>query len=185
MPGPHESVETSAYYPDHSDHKFPIGEVVTVLCHFTNNGEQPINITAIMGSLNSPFDFNYHIQNYSYRPFGVVVKPGEEMTFDYPFQPHHSLEPVEYNIAHTIFYELDKDEYFSSTFFNQTVEFYSPTSDYDFESIMQILFAVFATTFVIFLTYTSMNPDYFEKLLPKLSGKKFVQTKYKKFDDDK
>jgi hypothetical protein len=70
----------------HSDKKFPIGDVVTVLCHFTNQGEYPYNITAIMGSLNSPFDFNFHIQNYSYKPVGIVARPGEEITLDYQFQ---------------------------------------------------------------------------------------------------
>jgi hypothetical protein len=71
----------------HADQKFPIGETVTVLCHFTNTAEHyPFNVTAIMGSLNSPFDFNFHVQNYSYKPLGVVVRPDEEFTFSYEFQ---------------------------------------------------------------------------------------------------
>jgi len=70
----------------HADQKFPIGETVTVLCHLSNEGQLPYNVTAIMGSMNSPFDFNFHIQNYSYKPFGIVVKPGEEVTFEYQFQ---------------------------------------------------------------------------------------------------
>ena len=71
----------------HPDQKFPIGETVTVLCHFTNTAEHyPFNVTAIMGSLNSPLDFNFHVQNYSYRPLGVVIRPDEEFTFFYEFQ---------------------------------------------------------------------------------------------------
>lgn len=59
---------------------------MTVLCHFTNQGMYPYNITAIMGSLNSPFDFNFHIQNYSYKPVGILARPGDEITLDYQFQ---------------------------------------------------------------------------------------------------
>ena len=118
MPGPSEDVETSFYFPGHADQKFPIGETVTVLCHFSNDGSNPINVTAIMGSLNSPFDFRHHVQNYTYKPFGIVVKGGEEMTLQYQFALHPELDPVEYSLAHTVFYETDT-EAFSTTFFNQ------------------------------------------------------------------
>ena len=64
----------------------PIGQTVTVLCHFLNRGDFPYNVTAIMGSLNSPVDFSYHIQNYSYKPVGVVVRSQEEVTLEYQFQ---------------------------------------------------------------------------------------------------
>lgn len=86
MPGSAEDVETSYFFPKYSDNKFPIGEVVTVLCHFSNDDQYPYNVTAIMGSLNSPYDFGFHVQNYSYKPLGLVVRPGDEFTFEYQFQ---------------------------------------------------------------------------------------------------
>jgi hypothetical protein len=86
MPGPAADVETSYFFPKYSNTKFPIGEVVTILCHLSNNDNIPYNVSAIMGSLNSPFDFSYHIQNYTYKPLGVVVRPGDEITFQYQFQ---------------------------------------------------------------------------------------------------
>jgi hypothetical protein len=86
MPGAADGIETSFYYPKYSNLKFPIGEVATVLCHFSNNDNVAYNVSAIMGSLNSPFDFSYHIQNYTYKPLGIVVRPGEEITFQYQFQ---------------------------------------------------------------------------------------------------
>lgn len=118
MPPPAEDVDTAHYFPEHPDHKFPIGEVVTALCHFSNEGSTFYNVSAIMGSLNSPFEFRHHFQNYSYKPFGIVVKPGEEVTFNYNFQLHAELEPVDYQLAITVFYESDKHA-FSTTFFNQ------------------------------------------------------------------
>lgn len=84
MPGPLEDVETSFVFPDSDSssttNKFPLGQTVTILCHFSNNGASPVNVSAIMGSLNHVLDFRYHIQNYTYKPFGVVVKGGEEVT---------------------------------------------------------------------------------------------------------
>ena len=43
--------------------ELPIGETVTVLCGLVNDGDAPINVTNIQGSLNSPFDFNFYLMN--------------------------------------------------------------------------------------------------------------------------
>ena len=67
------------------DLKFPIGETLTVLCHFRNNGDRPFNATAIMGSINLPFDFSQHVYNFTYEPIGTVVPPNDEFTFEYRF----------------------------------------------------------------------------------------------------
>lgn len=89
MPPTAEGIETTYYLPKYSSLKFPIGEVITILCHLTNEGDKPYNVTAIMGSLNSPYDFNFHIQNYTYKQIGLVVKPGDEATFEYQFQVYY------------------------------------------------------------------------------------------------
>jgi hypothetical protein len=82
------------------------------------SGKNPLNVTAIMGSLNSPYDFNYFVQNFTYKPIGVVVKGGEEITLEYQFQVHPMLEPVDFTFASVVFYESDELAY-SNTFFNQ------------------------------------------------------------------
>ena len=66
MPASHEDVEVTTYLPDHSDNKLPIGEVVTVLAQIANNGDAVLNVSMIMGSLNSPQDFNFHLQVRSF-----------------------------------------------------------------------------------------------------------------------
>jgi hypothetical protein len=118
MPPGAEDVETSYYFPEHTNNKFPLGETVTALCHFSNEGSSYYNVTAIMGSLNSPFDFRVHFQNYSFKTFGTVVKPGEEITFQYSFQVHPDLQAADYQLALTVFYDSDRQS-FSSTFYNQ------------------------------------------------------------------
>lgn len=120
MPRAAEDVVTSVYFPNHADHKLPIGEVVTTLCHFTNTGSAPYNISAIMGSLNAPYDFRHHFQNYSYKPIGMVINGGEEISLKYTFQLHPELEPVDYQLAVTVFYDSESES-FSTTFFNQVI----------------------------------------------------------------
>lgn len=71
-----------------------------------------------MGSLNAPFDFRHHFQNYSYKPFGIIVKGGEEVSLKYSLQLHPELDPVDYQLAITVFY-TSESEAFSTTFFNQ------------------------------------------------------------------
>ena len=118
MPSASEDIDTSYYFPSQPDLKLPIGEVITTLCHLTNTGSNYYNISAIMGSLNAPFDFRHHFQNYSYKPIGMVVKSDEEITLKYSFQLHPDLEPVDYQLAITVFYESETES-FSTTFFNK------------------------------------------------------------------
>eukprot|EP00597_Dinobryon_sp_UTEXLB2267_P005524 CAMPEP_0170078204 /NCGR_PEP_ID=MMETSP0019_2-20121128/14834_1 /TAXON_ID=98059 /ORGANISM="Dinobryon sp., Strain UTEXLB2267" /LENGTH=156 /DNA_ID=CAMNT_0010290925 /DNA_START=264 /DNA_END=734 /DNA_ORIENTATION=+ len=111
-----------------------------------------------MGSLNSPFDFRHHFQNYSYRPFGVLIKPGEEISLKYGFQLHPELEPIEYQLAITVFYDSEQQS-FSTTFFNQTVELYFPSSEYDFETISSVLFSFVSVLLTIVVTIVACFPD--------------------------
>lgn len=132
IPSPSYQIYTSYYFPNldeidssHSQSrrnqesiKLPIGKSVTILCHLTNHGKNAFNVTAVMGSLNHVYDFRHFIQNYTYQPYGTVLKPTEELTVQYTFEIHPELEATEYTLAHTVFYENDRDG-FASTFFNQ------------------------------------------------------------------
>lgn len=180
MPGPSEDVETSHFYPGNTDNKFPIGQTVTVLCHLSNEGEGPLNVTAIMGSLNYVFDFRHHIQNYTYKPFGIVVKSGEEVTLQYQFQLHPELEPMEYTLAHTAFYESDTES-FSSTFFNSTVELIHSNADLDIVSIGQLLFSFLCTIATAILTFFACFPEKSAELMGTATKKKTASGSW---DDD-
>jgi hypothetical protein len=159
MPFASEDIETSYYLPEHEDKKLPIGQVVTALCHFSNTGTAPYNITAIMGSLNSPFNFDFYIQNYSYKIFGVVVNPGEEVSLDYQFQLHPNLEPSEYVVAHTVFYENERRQPYSSTFFNETVELYFDSNDFGLDSMLQLIGGVIFTIGTIVVAFYACTLD--------------------------
>lgn len=43
----------------------PLGEEIACLCTFTNKGEVPLNVSFIMGSVNSHFNFNHYVANVS------------------------------------------------------------------------------------------------------------------------
>jgi hypothetical protein len=118
MPGANEELISSYYFPDVLDDKFPVGKTSIVLCHLTNESPFSLNITAIMGSLNNPMNFANFIQNYTYKPFGVIVKSGEEITLSYQFEIHKDVFPAEYALSATVFYENNR-EAFSTTFLNQ------------------------------------------------------------------
>jgi len=136
------------------------------LCLFQNHGEEVLNVTAIMGSLNSKYDFHHYYQNYSYSTQLGLVKPDEEATFHYTFQLHSQLEPDEYYIAHTVFYESTTTagkRPFSSTFFNQTVDLYLPISDYDIKEILKALFYISSVIIISILAFLACSPDYAAK----------------------
>lgn len=95
MPPSSSQIHTSSLIPKYENNKLPIGKLVTILCYFSNEGDRNLNITAIMGSLNSPHDFNYHIQNYTYKQIGIILQPQEEATFEYQFQVYfHILDLI-------------------------------------------------------------------------------------------
>ena len=165
IPPPKEGVDVTSYYPKHSDLKFPIGESVTVLCHISNNGDVPVNVSAIMGSLNMADQFSFHIQNFSYKSFGIVVKPGDEYTLQYEFELHTMLEPITYSLAHTVFYEVEKEGMHASTFFNKTVDSYLAATENDLFSILQLLISFLFTAFVGFLVYIGCQPEKSEKFV--------------------
>ena len=99
-----------------------------VMVGLVNEGQEPINVTNIAGSLNSPYDFNYYMQNFTQVPYNAIIHEDEELTLRYQFKPMSTLDlNVEYTIALTAFYEND-EELFSETFFNGTVTFYESGS---------------------------------------------------------
>jgi len=160
LPDPLEAVDTTFHFPGHEDLKFPTGEPLTVLCHIQNNAEKAINVTAVMGSLNIAFMFQQHVQNFSYKPFGVVIKADEEITLQYEFEVRKDLDvSQEYALAHSVFYESEGKQRFANTFFNQTIELYSPESDFETAAVFDLIKIVFTTVVIVLLCLGACFPD--------------------------
>lgn len=163
LPRASEDIETTYHFPGHDDHKFPVGEPLTVLCHVQNNGLSAVNITAIMGSLNVAFQFHQYVQNYSYKSFGAMLKPDEELTLQYEFEINKELDTQqEYALAHTVFYQLEKPSKLrhSTTFFNQTVEIYNAAGDFETESVLELIMVLFSTVLVALMVFAACFPDH-------------------------
>ena len=182
MPPASEDVSVSFYYPNHDGHgsKLPVNDVVTVLCHFSNEGESTLNVTAAMGSLNMAHDFNFYVQNFTFKPVGLVLPPNEEMTFSYEFIMDPRLDTTQdYTLAHSVFYEnvAKPEDWYTSTFFNSTVELYTTEAEVDLESIVMIIGALIGTVFTVGLAFYACFPD--EKSRRSIFGS---STQKRKFD---
>ena len=134
LPGALESVRTAFYFPGYAGgadgrYSFPIGETVRLLSHFSHSQTdvEALQVTGMIGSINSPFDFDYYIANFS-KPLQASVPAEAEFTFDFELPIHASLDPIEYIVATTIFYN-DGRHVFASTLFNATVSLHYPPRD--------------------------------------------------------
>lgn len=64
-PTTHPDVTASSVFPDFGKPRFPMGEPVDVLVAFANAGKQTFNVVELGGTLNSPYDFSFIVQNVS------------------------------------------------------------------------------------------------------------------------
>ncbi|KAK9903492.1 hypothetical protein WJX75_006931 [Coccomyxa subellipsoidea] len=121
IPAPLEGVQTVFWLPEYPEKQFPAGSLVEAVVGVHNNANNPLNVTAIIGSLNNAQAFHQFYQNFSYQPQQAVVRPGEEASLSYYFMPDESFPPREFQVALTVFYNTPAGS-FASTFFNETID---------------------------------------------------------------
>jgi len=111
------------YFPDHPTKQFPAGEEIKVVISAHNDASKPYNITAVMGSLNSPMDFDLYIQNFTQQVYFRLLPAGEELSVEYKFRPDPILSPREFIVAlHLIYEDPEDNRMHSNLVFNQTVD---------------------------------------------------------------
>jgi len=150
MPEPSPDVICNGVFPKFDGARLPMGEVADVIVGLVNRGQEPMNVTSIAGSINSPFDFGYYIQNFTGQQYNQLVHEDDEITLRYKFMPIDTLDPVDYHISLTVFYEND-EELFSTTFFNATVTFYEPESAFGFQQIVKYLGMIGAAAAAVYV----------------------------------
>lgn len=128
-----EGVEVMYWFPDHGDLKFPVGQKVDVVLNMHNGGKEALNVSGIMGSINSPASFKVYVHNLSAQIYDVVVGPGEEASLQYSFTPNKAIVPREFLVALTTFYTDTAGKEFSTTFFNKTADIVEAPHWVDFE----------------------------------------------------
>lgn len=133
-------IVTYTVFPGVQDGRFQLGDYHTQVVGVKNNAQAAINVTSIQGFLTSPFDFNYFIQNFTNMDLGVVVSPGESITFAYRYAPYTSLDPMAYHLMTQMSYHT-VDEAFVVTLHNQTIELFEASSGFNLQQVIS-----FATT---------------------------------------
>mmetsp|Transcript_33854 Transcript_33854/g.49770 ORF Transcript_33854/g.49770 Transcript_33854/m.49770 type:complete len:238 (-) Transcript_33854:192-905(-) len=150
MPLASEFVTVNARFDEAPGSGLVMGELVGVTVGVINtHPTKDFNVTSAMGSLNAPSDFSYYVANFSQQMFTsngipVTIPPGQEASFSYHFYSPAALQvDFPYQMALSLFYE-DDYEYFSDTFFNDSVTFSEPDLEWDTKSIVEttVLFGV-------------------------------------------
>jgi hypothetical protein len=65
IPEASPDIDTVVVIPSLPTRDWPIGKPVSALVGMVNTGDTPVIVHFMMGSINSPFDFSYHVQNLS------------------------------------------------------------------------------------------------------------------------
>jgi len=143
MEGPSPDVITTYVLPGHTGGAFDIAvnKDNSIIVGFVNKCEadsegNAMKVRAIGGSLNSAYNFGTYIQNFTIIEFKPqeVVDPGAEMTFEFNFKVERSTDLQQSQLALTIFYE-DENEDFTTTFFNETVMLFEESGSFTQEVI--------------------------------------------------
>lgn len=123
------------YFPEHPDKAFPAGDVISVVISGRNTGSKALNLSAVVGSINSPEKYEMFIQNFTTMRYFTPLEPGAEASIEYKFRadPILGATPArEFTVALHLFYETE-GQYASTTFFNQTVELTERPKVVDFD----------------------------------------------------
>ncbi|KIZ03292.1 Translocon-associated protein subunit alpha [Monoraphidium neglectum] len=121
---PAGELSVAHYFPEHPDKQFPAGDIISVVVSGHNTGAKPMNLSAIVGSINSPEKYEMFIQNFTIGRYFAPLAPGAEASIEYKFRADPILGSTparEFIVALHLFYEVE-GSYFSTTFFNQTVD---------------------------------------------------------------
>jgi hypothetical protein len=132
-------IQVNILFPNHPTQKFPIGEEVTLLASFNNNGEKNFNISKISANLRSPFDYNYYIQNFTTKSASAVVGPNSQATLAYSFTPAKELEALEFWLSASVDYTREDGRQFTHTLVNGTVELIESSSNSASQLVMYVL----------------------------------------------
>eukprot|EP00798_Chlamydomonas_sp_ICE-L_P028292 gene28292-31402_t len=138
LPAPGD-ITTGYFFPNHPTKKFTAGKPVDVVLGIRNDASEAYNVTSILGSLNSPMDFRMHIQNFTQQVYLQTIAPGQDLSFEYTFLPDYRLEARDFTVALTVVYSNSKQQFFSTTFFNNTVELIEQKQMVDHEMVSLVL----------------------------------------------
>lgn len=181
----HPDVATTIHFPDHPDGKFPMGEDITTLIGFKNNGDELFNITGTIGHLKSPFDLDYYIQNMSFSPEGVPVNPGQQVTIEYIWKADGELEPLDYWMSHLVLYNTSDDRVYITHVFNETIQLVDTRSNFlvNLGSALSGIITIAGLAFAWSILYTKSGEKALKKYVTAPVKKPVIKSQEEVVDD--
>jgi len=161
---------TRVLIPDFPTKKIPVGKEVTVLVGFSNSGSSAFTLTSIGAHLHSPYDFSYHIQNFTEREIDGVVEPGAQLSLEYTFKPDPSLEPLEFLLSGFVTYNNSENVMFRSTFVNGTIELTEAQSDFDVRGLFTWFLGLGALGLIAYVGFNTFATPEQKKIVKRVSG---------------
>ncbi|XP_022135777.1 translocon-associated protein subunit alpha-like [Momordica charantia] len=139
---PAPGVDTVCVFPKNSARIVPAGEETELLAGVKNDGESSLNIIAIKASVHYTFDHHMLIQNLTGQVFhNATVHPSTQATFPYIFAVSKFLQPGNFDLVGTIFYEVNQNAY-QSVFFNGTIEVVEASGVISIESVFLVTLGI-------------------------------------------
>eukprot|EP01023_Acetabularia_acetabulum_P018487 TRINITY_DN19333_c0_g1_i3.p1 TRINITY_DN19333_c0_g1~~TRINITY_DN19333_c0_g1_i3.p1 ORF type:complete len:199 (-),score=43.97 TRINITY_DN19333_c0_g1_i3:241-837(-) len=123
---------------DHGTKLVPAGDIVDVLVGVSNGSPEAVNVTAAMGSINSPQNFDMHLQNFSLYQYHMLVPPEQTASLLYQIRSDPNLYARDWQFALTLFYHSAGVRH-SDTFFNESVTVVEADKTIDFEILFMYL----------------------------------------------
>ncbi len=174
-----DDIDAVAIFPGDVDVSsgFPSSRPMKILLGFRNNGESPVNVTHIAGSLNAANSFAFYVTNFTTVGVFTTVEPGKEASFEYPFVLDKELAGHSFRLAVTAFY-ADETESYASTFYNRTIAVNDPVGVFDTQTfvVKLVLLALVLAVVYAGLVYAGAAPA-LEKQIKKALGKGKKQPK--------
>lgn len=152
----HPDITTSVYFPDAT---IKIGERNSVVVAVSNSGRDSFNVTAMGAHLHSPFDFTYHIQNFTaYRIEGSSIGPGQQASVEYFFTPDKALEPHDSWLSAWMLYNNSNQRMFVNTVYNGTVTLVDEQGVMDAKGVLSNVFFFGILAALGYGLYTRFGP---------------------------
>jgi len=128
-----------------------MGEVMTMLCTFTNAGSAVFNVTAVVGGLHS-LDYATSYHNFTGQWVGELVDEEGERTVEYrvfvPYMPRAMDLKL---MAHVLYLDTRTGVEYAETFLNQTVAFVEAHTTTDIRTVLPYVLGAATTLAAIYI----------------------------------
>jgi hypothetical protein len=122
-----------------------------------DQGTEALNLTGVTGSINSPAEYRFYVQNFTAAPALTVVPAGEEASVHYSFMPSTYLPPRDWQLTLILFGQTEAGNYFQHTFYNQTVSISEAPKLIDTELLGLVALLGLALAGVGYIVYSYVN----------------------------